>query len=158
MHTRFWILKSVKIWEVERKSQKFHSTFTISSGRRWANEFLIESLLKEGLNPWFRPSLRDFMDNYKYVHISILIMVSNLPTLQIVGFGGGGGGKNWGLMLSLDSILVCNNPLELSCRGFLILKSKACRCYLVTSLNRTPMFDWCVLRWGSNNKHHKTLV
>ena len=25
----------------------------------------------------------------------------------------------------------------------------------LTLLNRTPTFDWCAVRWGSKNKHHK---
>ena len=40
-----------------------------------------------------------------------------------------------------------------------ILKSnilnKVCGCYLVTFLNQTAIFDWCVVRWGSRNNHHK---
>ena len=27
--------------------------------------------------------------------------------------------------------------------------------YSIIFLNRTPIFDWCVVRWGSRNKHHK---
>ena len=87
---------------MEGKAQKFHPTFKISSDTRWTNGFLIECLLKEGSNPRFCPSLRDFMDNYNQVHISNLVMVSNLPTLRIVGWEG------WGLMLPLDGILICN--------------------------------------------------
>jgi hypothetical protein len=33
--------------------------------------------------------------------------------------------------------------------------TKVCWCYSVTLLNRTHMFYWCVVRWGSKNKHHK---
>ena len=35
----------------------------MGSDTRQANEFLIEFFLKEGSNPRFRPSLRDFMNN-----------------------------------------------------------------------------------------------
>ena len=30
--------------------------------------------------------------------------------------------------------------------------------YLVTFLNQTPIFDWCVVRGRSKNKHHKRHV
>ena len=33
--------------------------------------------------------------------------------------------------------------------------NKVCGCYLVTFLNQTAIFDWCVVRWGSRNNHHK---
>ena len=33
--------------------------------------------------------------------------------------------------------------------------NKACECYLVTVLNRTPIFESCASRSGSKNKHHK---
>ena len=29
------------------------------------------------------------------------------------------------------------------------------RHYLVAFHNRTPILDWCVVRWGSKNKHHE---
>ena len=32
---------------------------------------------------------------------------------------------------------------------------EVCGCYLVTFPNQTPIFDWCVFRWGSKNKHHE---
>ena len=41
----------------------FASTFKRGSETQWASELLIESFLKEISNPWFRPSLRDSMDN-----------------------------------------------------------------------------------------------
>ena len=33
--------------------------------------------------------------------------------------------------------------------------TQVCRCYSIAFLNRTLMFNWCVVRWGSKNKHHK---
>lgn len=36
---------------------------------------------------------------------------------------------------------------------YLNLSRKQCRCYSLTFLNHTPKFDWCVVRWGSENKH-----
>jgi hypothetical protein len=32
---------------------------------------------------------------------------------------------------------------------------KVCGCYSATFLNRTPVFDWCVVWQGSKNKHHR---
>ena len=37
----------------------------------------------------------------------------------------------------------------------LLLPHKVCGCCLVTLLNLSSMCDWCVVRWGSWNKHHK---
>jgi len=31
----------------------------------------------------------------------------------------------------------------------------ACGCHSITFLKRTCIFGWCVVRWGSKNKHHK---
>ena len=40
-------------------SQKFHPTFKVGFKTRQVDELLIESFLKEGSNPGFRPSFRD---------------------------------------------------------------------------------------------------
>ena len=40
-----------------------HPTFKLGSNTQQANVLLIESFLKEGLNPWFHPSLIDLTDN-----------------------------------------------------------------------------------------------
>ena len=45
------------------RSQKFHPTFKVVSNTQQANEFAIESFLKEGANLQFHPSLRNFPDN-----------------------------------------------------------------------------------------------
>ena len=34
------------------------------------------------------------------------------------------------------------------------LSSKVCGRYSVNFLNQTPIFDWCVVGWGSEKKHH----
>ena len=36
-----------------------------------------------------------------------------------------------------------------------IVSNDVCRCHSCISLNWTPIFDWCVVQWGSKNKHHK---
>ena len=30
----------------------------------------------------------------------------------------------------------------------------SCMCYSSIFLNQTPIFNWCVVQWGSKNKHH----
>ena len=35
------------------------------------------------------------------------------------------------------------------------LATTVCECYLVTFLNWTSLFDWCVTSQGSKNKDHK---
>lgn len=37
----------------------------------------------------------------------------------------------------------------------LIKMTKVCKCHLVTFLNQTYVSDWCVIRRGSKNTHHK---
>ena len=32
---------------------------------------------------------------------------------------------------------------------------KVCGRHSIKFFNRTPIFDWCVVRWGSRNKQHK---
>ena len=44
----------------KRRSQNLHPIFKIGSETWWASMLLIESIFKEGSNPWFCPS---FMDN-----------------------------------------------------------------------------------------------
>lgn len=48
----------------KRRSKEFHLTFKLGSVTQQANELLIENSLKAGSNSRFRPSLRDFTDNY----------------------------------------------------------------------------------------------
>ena len=38
--------------------------------------------------------------------------------------------------------------------GGYCMPHKVCRCYSVSFFNWRPIFDWCVVRWGSKNKHH----
>lgn len=35
-----------------------------------------------------------------------------------------------------------------------MVKIKVCGPDLVTYLNQTPVFDWCVVRYGSKNRRH----
>ena len=46
----------------QRRSQKFHPTLKTVSDAQRADELLVESFSfgKEGSNPWFHPSSRDF--------------------------------------------------------------------------------------------------
>ena len=39
--------------------------------------------------------------------------------------------------------------------GGYCMPHKVRRCYSVNFLNWRPIFDWCVVRWASKNKHHK---
>ena len=57
-------------------------------------------------------------------------------------------------MFVLDIWLVC---FDYYMNEFTWLEgcSKVCVCYLDALLNRTPMFDWCVVHEVSKNKHHK---
>lgn len=34
------------------------------------------------------------------------------------------------------------------------LRTKVCLCHLVTFLNQTHIFEWCVVECGSTNRHH----
>ena len=66
-------------WDGKRRSYKFHPTFEIGSNTWWVDGLLIKSFLKEGSNPRFHPSLRDFANNtnvgregiFAYEHILI---------------------------------------------------------------------------------------
>jgi hypothetical protein len=63
MHTLFLIEKIFKGFEVgKREYQKRHPTFKICFDTRRTNELLIHIFLKEGPNPRFDLSLRDFTD------------------------------------------------------------------------------------------------
>jgi hypothetical protein len=63
-YTLFYILKfSQSLRGGKRRSQKFRPTFKICSNVQQANKLLIESFFKEGSNPQFLPSLRDFTYN-----------------------------------------------------------------------------------------------
>ena len=47
-------------WE---KDPNLHPTFKIGSNTQQDNKLFIQSFLKQGSNPRFRPALRNFMDN-----------------------------------------------------------------------------------------------
>ena len=55
--------------------------------------------------------------------------------------------QNWNTMIKKTISL---EPSSSSRIGY-----KEHGCYSITFLNWTPIFDWCVSRWGSKNKHHK---
>jgi hypothetical protein len=44
-------------------SQEFHITFKVGSSTQGANKLLIESFLKKGSDPRFRPSSKNVIDN-----------------------------------------------------------------------------------------------
>jgi hypothetical protein len=49
----------------ETSYPKVSPTFKIFSNAPWTNTLVIKNILKEGLNPWSLPSLRDFRDTSK---------------------------------------------------------------------------------------------
>ena len=55
------IISKFERWEEE--GSKFAPIFKIGSNIQRAKKLLIKSFLKEGSNPRFDPSLRDFIDN-----------------------------------------------------------------------------------------------
>jgi hypothetical protein len=75
------------------------------------------------------------------------------------------------LMLSIDthtftyipgltSVWTLHNIWWTSCEPWqltlnLIQWSKVCKCYSSIFLDRTTTFEWCVVRYGSKNTHHK---
>ena len=66
----------------KRRSQKFHLPFKIGFDTQLANKVLIKSFLKEGLDPRFRPSLRDFTNNSTSLALNTLTMCLELDTLN----------------------------------------------------------------------------
>ena len=60
------------------------------------------------------------------------------------------------LLAALSFDVYClRGPLNYSSDSLHAWLPKACGWYLVTYLNHTPMFDWCVVGWGSKYKRHK---
>ena len=57
----------------------------------------------------------------------------------------------------LSPHIVCKFPLSWPWPCCSVVNPKRILRYVdsVTSLNRTPIFDWCVVHWGPKNKRHK---
>lgn len=57
--------------------------------------------------------------------------------------------KSWILHLNIIKIKTSAQEFNL-----IQVQLKVSGCYSITFLNRTPICDWCVLRWRLKNKHH----
>jgi hypothetical protein len=66
--------------------------------------------------------------------------------------------KGRSLVMDMIDVCTCHVPRprwHKTHNGFWRLLTFTCRCFLVMCLNRTPIFDCHMVRWGLKNKHHK---